>query len=434
MRTLPPGRKALITLALLGTAAAVQAQAPESEGVPAPGQIEGSVPAALPGGYVVPDAPASLYKQTEVRDRFFTIKPGLVLIGDYTGVHQDANSIAQVGVQDSQGDVRAARLMFRGTLGVGYEVRYLIAGEYKGFDSDPDTTWSMTDVSLTFPLWGNATLLTVGKTKQTHSYEMVGDAANLPQMERVLSPFFVSRSIGARLSHVTADRLSTFSVGIYNDSWIVGKSSNPSAPNDGTDITARATRLMWFNNEGRDYLHLGVSVRRTEADSGILRYKGRPESNVLDNYVDTGNFAADHGTHLGLEGLWNAGPVSLLGEYIRAAVDAPGKGNPVFSGAYLTGSWFITGEHRPYDQTVGYARRSMPSTARGAIELVARVSYVDLDDAQIQGGSFTKSYLGANWWATPRWKFGAGWGRTWLDRSGMKGVTDAFLARVQWVY
>lgn len=67
-------------------------------------------------------------------------------------------------------------------------MRYLVAGEYKGFDGAPDRNWDMTDVSLTFPLRGPGTTLTVGKTKQTHVYEMVGDAANLPQQERVLNP------------------------------------------------------------------------------------------------------------------------------------------------------------------------------------------------------------------------------------------------------
>jgi hypothetical protein len=31
--------------------------------------------------------------------------------------------------------------------------------------------------------------MTIGKTKETFSYELVGDSANLPQMERVLNPF-----------------------------------------------------------------------------------------------------------------------------------------------------------------------------------------------------------------------------------------------------
>jgi phosphate-selective porin OprO/OprP len=418
----------LITLAL---PPAALAQAPESELPPAPGQLEGDPPPSR-RGLLVPDIPDSAYTATRFTSPWFTIRPGLVMLYDYTWASQDAASIAQVGEQRDQGQWRAARLMLRGTIGRGpLPIRYLVAGEYKGFDADSPKNWNMTDVSLTFPLGGPSTSLTVGKTKETFSYEMVGDAANLPFQERVLNPFFVSRAVGARLSHLTADRMSTFAVGVYNDSWA---GSGSSGPNDGTDVTARATRLLWYRNDGRDVLHLGASVRRAGADGGRLRYRGRPESNVLDYYVDTGSFAADHALHVGLEALWQQGPWTVMGEYVRARTDAPTVGDPAFDGLYLGVAWVVTGENRPYDQAAGYSRRVIPQGERGAIELVARWSRVDLDDGAITGGRFTKSYLGANWWATNRWKFGLGWGRTWLDADGQRGVTDALLGRLQWVY
>jgi len=417
-------------LAVALCASPAWAQAPESEGPAEPGAFEGAVPAAPPGAWV-PDLPRAAYDATRVSTDAFTLKPGLVLLGDYTVFGQDAASVAQVGEQRDRGQLRASRLLLRGTLGSGTVVRYLVAGEYKGFDTAADRTWEMTDVSLTFPLRGPATTLTVGKTKQPFVYEMVGDAANLAFQERVLSPFFVSRSVGARLAHVSADRRSTVSFGVYNDSW-AGSSSK--GPNDGTDVAARLTHALWLEDGGRRLLHLGASVRRVGADGGTLRYRGRPESNVSSFYVDTGTFAADRALHVGLEALWQHGPWSVIGEWVGAKVDAPASGDPSFSGGYLGVSWVVTGEHRPYDPSVGYARRVVPSGAHGALELVARASRVDLDDGTLRGGRFVKSYLGANWWATPRWKFGAGWGRTWLDDAGTRGVTDALLMRVQWVY
>ena len=407
-----------------------RAQAPESELPPEPGAFEGRLPAPVPGARV-PDVPAAAYDATRVTTDAFTLKPGVVLLGDYTFFGQDAASVSQVGEQRDRGQLRASRLLLRGTVGTGYVVRYLVAGEYKGFDVSADRDWEMTDVSLTFPLRGPATTLTVGKTKQPFVYEMVGDAANLAFQERVLSPFFVSRSVGARLSHVTADRRSTLSFGVYNDSW-AGSSSK--GPNDGTDVAARATRALWLEEGGRRLLHVGASVRRVGADGGTLRYRGRPESNVSSYFVDTGTFAADRALHVGLEALWQHGPWSVIGEWVGAKVDAPASGDPSFGGFYLGVSWVVTGENRPYDTSVGYARRVTPAGPDGALELVARASRVDLDGGGIRGGRFVKSYLGANWWATPRWKFGAGWGRTWLDDAGTRGVTDAVLLRAQWVY
>jgi phosphate-selective porin OprO/OprP len=47
-----------------------------------------------------------------------------------------------------------------------------------------------------------------------------------------------------------------------------------------------------------------------------------------------------------------------------------------------------------------------------APELVVRFSHEDLVSGVVQGGSFNKTYLGMNWWATRRWKMGFGWGHT----------------------
>jgi phosphate-selective porin OprO/OprP len=408
-----------------------QAQSEESEPPPALGQFESEPlpPPAVP--FAVPDVPHSLLEQFRVRDHWMTLKVGLVTIADYTTFSQDHTSISQVGQQENKLEARAARLMLHGTLGQDYKAGYLVAAEYKGFESEPEDLWSITDVSLTFPLAGPATKLTVGKTKETFNYEMVGDSGSLPQQERVLSPFFISRNVGAKIIRVIgADQRMTMAAGVYND-WLV---TGDALGDSGTDVTARVTALAWDEAKGTSFLHLGLSGRYAGADYNTMRYKGRPESNVSDNYVDTGNLPGDHAWHLGLEMLWNKGPFSVLAEYNRAALNSPTKGDPVFSGYYLTGSWVLTGETRPYDRTTGYARRVMPKGRWGAPELVARFSHVDLNDGVVQGGSFDKTYLGINWWATRKWKAGFGWGRTWLDRFGTKGVTDSYQTRLQWIY
>lgn len=413
------------------TVPTAHAQSEESELPPALGEFEAAAHPPPDQPYFVPDVPQSVVDQVQIKERWMTLKVGLVLLEDYSAFSQDSESVAQVGKQKDQWETRAARLMFRGTIGKDYQVGYLIAGEYKGFETEPENLWNLTDLSFAFPVGGPATKLTVGKTKETFSYEMVGDAANLPQQERILTPFFVSRNVGAKLSHVFgADQRVTLSGGVFNDWWVNGDAASDS----GTDVSARVTGLVWDQEDGTRFLHLGLSGRYAGADDNTLRYKGRPESNVTDDFVDTGNLPGDHAWHLGLEALWNAGPFSLLGEYTRAWVDAPMSGDPGFFGYYITGSWILTGETRPYDRTVGYARRVMPKGRWGAPELVARFSHEDLDDGSVKGGAFYKTYLGVNWWATRRWKLGFGWGHTWLDRFETTGVTDSFQTRVQWIY
>nr|WP_313737728.1 porin [Sphingobium yanoikuyae] len=123
-----------------------------------------------------------------------------------------------------------------------------------------------------------------------------------------------------------------------------------------------------------------------------------------------------------------------MGEYILNRTNSREFRDPVFHGWYVTGSWILTGETRPYDRNVGYARRVIPKGRWGAPELVARYSEMDLDDNGIEGGRFKKTMLGLNWWATTRWKFGASWGHTWLDRFGERGESDTVLTRIQWIY
>jgi phosphate-selective porin OprO/OprP len=419
---------AILAAALLAAVPPAAAQGQDPDLAPARGKFEAEAAAPPEKPYVVPDTPRSLADLTRYTSRSFSFQMGVALLLDYTKFNQDAASLAQVGPQESQWQARASRLMAHGTIGSDYKVGYLVAAEYKGFDSDPAENWSVVDVSLTFPIGGPATKLTLGKTKETFSYEMVGDAANLPQQERVLNPFFVARSVGAKLIHVFgADHRMTLSAGVFNDGWL----KSGSASDSGTDVSARVTGLLWDEAEGKRYLHLGMSGRYVGADNDVLRYRGRPETNVGDFYVDTGDLRASHARHLGLEMLWNEGPFSVLAEYIRAQVSSSASGDPEFSGYYVAASWVLTGETRPYDRTVGYARRIMPEHKWGAVELVARYSHVDLDDGVVTGGKFNRSHLGINWWATRRWKFGIDWGRTKLDRFGTIGVTNSALLRAQ---
>jgi phosphate-selective porin OprO/OprP len=155
---------------------------------------------------------------------------------------------------------------------------------------------------------------------------------------------------------------------------------------------------------------------------------------VADYYVDTGKIPADHGNHWGGELLWTEGPVSVLAEVTGARVSSLDRTDPSFSGWYVTGAWVLTGEHRPYDKSAGYARRVLPRHRWGAIEVIARYGIVDTTDAGIDGGVMDKWFAAVNWWATRRWRFSVGGGRATLDKASLVGHTNQVLARVQWIY
>jgi phosphate-selective porin len=115
-------------------------------------------------------------------------------------------------------------------------------------------------------------------------------------------------------------------------------------------------------------------------------------------------------------------------------VDAPASDNPQFWGTYVAVSYVLTGEHRPYDKKVAYARRILPEHPWGAFEVVGRYSHVDVTDRAIDGGIFDRWTAGINWWATRRWKIGFDYGHITPDRFAISGVTHALHTRLQWAY
>jgi phosphate-selective porin OprO/OprP len=139
-------------------------------------------------------------------------------------------------------------------------------------------------------------------------------------------------------------------------------------------------------------LHLGFAYRYVSPDDGILRYKGRPETNFGPYLFDTGNIPAKHANHIGVEFMMNIKNFAVIAEYNHAWVNSPTLGNPQFDGFYIESSWIMTGETRPYDPTVGYTRRIVPNKRLGAFELISRVGRVS---DRFNSGNFTRTYLGS---------------------------------------
>ncbi len=374
--------------------------------------------------YFLPDLSQKDLMWTKGGNKFFTHKLGFVMIFDYSGFSQDSSSEAQVGPQESTGDIRGARVMMRGKLNFKNPWSYLLSLEYKGLDrTEDDPAFGFTDIQFVVPVLKN-TDLSIGKIKETFGYEMVGDAANLPHQERLLNPFFRSRNTGMMLKHYMLDNRMTIAGGYYND-FISGPGTST--------FTARLTGLPVWNMGGKHFWHSAFSFRYTDAVDGNVRLKGKNQTNVGSNYVDTGNFAADGQINLGVEQLWSLDNASLLVEYMHNWTPTP-TGTEQFQGYYVTASYVLSGEQRPYDQKAAYARRIKPDSKAGAWELTGRYGRVDLDGFNIHGGINTIYTAGLNWWANQHWKAGINYSISNLERSSITGITHSYQVRLQWVY
>ena len=81
--------------------------------------------------------------------------------------------------------------------------------------------------------------------------------------------------------------------------------------------------------------------------------------------------------------------------------------SPIFHAFYVSGSYSLTGETRPYVESLGTIRRirlkrelRAGSGGLGAFENALRVSYIDLNDQEVSGGKLADVSFGFNWYPT----------------------------------
>ena len=141
------------------------------------------------------------------------------------------------------------------------------------------------------------------------------------------------------------------------------------------------------------------------------------------------------------------GPLSVQSEYMLVPVQSMTDGTLYFNAFYLTASYFLTGEHRPYRKDQGTFDRVQPrrdfiryagqpqekcyELGPGAWEIAVRASQLDLNDATVNGGRLTDLTLGLNWYLNPYLRVTTNYIRAWSNVAiGDQIATDIFALRV----
>jgi len=220
--------------------------------------------------------------------------------------------------------------------------------------------------------------------------------------------------------------------------------------------TSRLTYLLWDNPEHRYMMHLGgsYSLRSAEFEpttgNKVVRFRSRPEVRQTPRLVDTGFINCDEVDLYGAEAAWVNGPLSVQAEYLLTHIDngvlVPSNvplGDIDCHGYYVFVSYFLTGENRPYDTASATFGRVKPYEnfwfvrtcdgncfGRGAWELAARWSNVDLDGGN--GGNLDELTLGVNWYWNPnmRWMFNYLWTDREIALPQQSGELSTFAMRV----
>ncbi len=176
-------------------------------------------------------------------------------------------------------------------------------------------------------------------------------------------------------------------------------------PNKDVGSHGFSTRLYFNPSRGGTHvLHLGGSVMQLYSDDDA-QLRARPESHKTDTrLVNTGVFPdVDTSTNFGLELAAAKDSFTFRSEFYGAYWDRSEASDNRFKGWYAEASWFLTGEKSHYRE--GKFIRPNILSDRGAWEVAARFSALDLNDDDVRGGKQENITLGVNWYSQIHWRF-----------------------------
>ena len=243
----------------------------------------------------------------------------------------------------------------------------------------------------------------------------------------------------------------TLTGGWFGDNEAITRSANNPVTATRSESYGVNGRVTWEPIlEPGKILHVGAaSYYRTSLRSGdtanAVRVTDRPNVRVDGgNIVDSGVVPnVDNLVYLGVEGTGVLGPLSITGEYGRLRFNRfGGLSDFTADGFYVYGSWFVTGETRPF--RAGNFDRIRPRKdfskkgGTGAVELLVRYDQIDVGDTPVAARALNTAHsytAGANWYLTPNFKLQFNYIRfagtnTPLDPFGNRTMGDAIATRL----
>jgi len=332
--------------------------------------------------------------------------------------------------------VRRARLYTTGSFFLAVPAFYKVEAEVaNGAFYVRETYVSLADL----PLFRT---LKIGYFKAPMTLEGYTSAGDTLFLERAapVEAFGPGIVFGVQPAGVSADQRLTWAFGWFADG---GQQDVSESSKSLTRAIGRVTWLPLYAPEpGQTRLvHLGASTQFMFSEQGVAEYRSRPESYFAPRVVDTECLDAKTALSGGLELAAEQGPWSVQSELLVASVNRVEAADLLFYGFYVAGSWLLTGENRPYNQTMGAFGRVEPSRkfslrdgTFGAWELVARISHLDLDDGDVQGGRLSLATVGLNGYLTSRLKIMCDYAFGHLNHGANDGSLRILGGRVQYEF
>ncbi|WP_350208801.1 porin [Botrimarina sp.] len=271
--------------------------------------------------------------------------------------------------------------------------------------------------------------LLIGNQKRPYGLDHLNSSRYNVFIER---PFVIeafnqdARRLGVQSYGVSDDEVFNWRYGVFNQRLVQDEGAYISDHWQG-QIAGRLASVVWWARDGRDFCHAAVSGTWADTDQGAAtnnyagsgineaNFRTRPEARTTLRWLDTGVIAdATDYTLVGLEQVLNVGPLQLVSEQQSVEVRRLGGDTVHFHGAYGYVSYFLTGEHIPWDRELGLIERVVPNEnfylvdtrcgvkkGLGAWQVALRWSYLDLADGDIRGGDGQALTAALNWHWTP---------------------------------
>lgn len=234
--------------------------------------------------------------------------------------------------------------------------------------------------------------------------------------------FTADREVGIAFYNCTEDKNVTWSYGAFFDS-ISEALKERIDDNQSYRLSGRVTWLPYYDEEsnGRYLVHLGAGVLHTDDQDNRVRFRARPQIHEGPRLIDSGVVNADTYTTGNLEMAVVWGPVAAQSEVFLSSVNRDAGGATTVGGAYIHGSYFLTGESRVFDRFGQHGAqfgRNVPKTnfflthgdgcsGWGAWEAKARWSHLNLHD--VNQGEYNDLTVGMNWYWSDRTRLMFDW-------------------------
>jgi phosphate-selective porin OprO/OprP len=280
----------------------------------------------------------------------------------------------------------------------------------------------------------------IGMTNNT-SQAMLPFLERADNMDAFYGPFDNGFALGVVARNHTDDQRVTWQYGVYRPAInVFGVALNK------FEWGGRVTALPVYVDDGRILVHVGFGTLNGELVQNQLRIRARPVLRngpgfAVSNLVDTGDINGGRQFTLAPElaavcGSWTF-QAEWTGQFLTRAAPVGGtdQGTAFFQGGYAQLLYFLTGEQQEYDKGEGTFGRVVPKrnlrmkrgegiTGWGAWQIGARLSYLDLNDKAIRGGTVYDLTAGINWFWNPNMKVQLNY---ILERRDQPGVEPAWI-------